>query len=935
MQKTLLTLCMGLLCLLVQAQSPTRVTIKGIIHDTAGAVLPAATVMLLQPKDSALVNFSRSDEKGSFEFKSVKNAPYILKISYVGYLPYQQTISVSATDVNDLGSLKVKPIAKELIEVVIKAARAPLSIKGDTIEYNAASFRVPPGSTVEDLLRRLPGIEVDGDGNIKAQGKDIKRVTVDGKTFFGDDPKAATKNLGAETLSKIQVYNDKSEQSKLTGVDDGKREKVMNLELKDEFKKGSFGKITLAGGTKERWAARGNYNRFNKKEQFSVIGYGNNINETGVNWEDYGEFKGNNSFNNYDNGDFGFGGGITYYFSDGGGILNNFDGRGFTKNAGAGVNYNYTHQKTKFSSSYFYNQTRLNLDQFTNNQTLLDSLSSFLTTDTTRKVDFRGNHSIGMRIEQMLDSSNTLIAKSNLRFSNSDVTDQQQQRRYPTEGQGLANAVQINNGTTLNSFTLTSAVIYRHRFKKKGRSFAWSGGFNASSSNGNENLNSLTRYLTALDPNDQIRALGQLNDNNNKQSQLKTSALFLEPLSKKFYWETFYNFSSDFREVSKDAFNRLQNDARMDSLSAYYTNQIYYNRLGTSLRYSYSGINISLGMAGLRYDLEGKFANSASDENRSQIKRNFTAWTPNVGVDIEMKNNMYFSTGYSLNVQAPQLNDLQPVVNNNNPYYIITGNPDLSPEKSHQVNAFFYKFDPSTFTNVNLSVNYSYYMSRVVYNQTINDSLVTFTRPENISGGSSFGTSVYAGKPIIKTKLTLNLSAGYNRSATPLFINGIRNETNNNSYNGRLGFTVTPNEKLLMTLSGNLNFNTINYSIEERQNQEIWRKGADVSLKWNFAKKFFLESNLNYTSYQNDRFNFNQDIPIFNASIRRLFLKDNKVEMRLAAFDILNKRRSITQNGSQNIITQQTALTLARYFMLSISYNVRGYSDKVKSNGGW
>ena len=213
-------------------------------------------------------------------------------MSFVGFIPFQQNLAPSPTDVNDLGVLKMKPITKELLEVVIRAAKAPLSIRGDTIEYNTSSFKVPPGSTVEDLLRRLPGIEVDADGNIKAQGKDVSKLYVDGKTFFGNDPKAATKSLGAETISKVQVFNEKSEQSKLTGVDDGKKEKAMNLELKEEYKKGRFGKITAAIGNQERWAARGNYNRFNKTEQMSIIGYGNNINQTGLNWDDYGEFKG-------------------------------------------------------------------------------------------------------------------------------------------------------------------------------------------------------------------------------------------------------------------------------------------------------------------------------------------------------------------------------------------------------------------------------------------------------------------------------------------------------------------------------------------------------------------------------------------------------------------------------------------------------------------
>src|ERR1035437_3101333 len=289
-------------------QTAARTTIKGVICDTAGITLPSAMVMLLSPKDSALVNFTQADNIGAFEFRNVKNSGYLLKIQHMSFLPYQKIIPVSPTELTDLGRIQLKLVSKMLMEVVIKAARAPLRFRGDTIEYDAASFKVPPGSTVEDLLRRLPGIDVDADGNIKSQGKDVKHVYVEGKNFFGDDPKSVTKNLGAETISKVQVFDEKSEQAKLTGVNDGIKDKSMNLALKEEYKQGAFGKLTAAAGDQGRWAGRGSYNRFNKTSQLSFIGYGNNVNQTGVNWEDYSEFKGQNTFNSYDNGDFGFGG---------------------------------------------------------------------------------------------------------------------------------------------------------------------------------------------------------------------------------------------------------------------------------------------------------------------------------------------------------------------------------------------------------------------------------------------------------------------------------------------------------------------------------------------------------------------------------------------------------------------------------------------------
>jgi Outer membrane protein beta-barrel family len=934
MQKVSIFLFFLFFCVTAFAQNPARVTIKGIIKDTSSNVMGGATVMLLTPKDSALINFSRANDKGVFEFKNVKNSNYILKVSYVGYLPYQQILAPSSTEISDLGNVGIKPISKELLEVVVRTARAPLTIKGDTIEYDARSFKVPAGSSVEDLLRRLPGMEIDAQGNIKAQGKDVKKVLVDGKTFFGDDPKAATKNLGAETISKVQVFNDKSEQAKLTGVDDGKKEKAINLELKEEYKKGAFGKITGAVGTDSRMALRGNYNRFNKTSQFSVLGYGNNINETGVSWGDYGEFKGNNAFNNNDNGDFGFGSGNRYYYSSNDGIMNNFDGRGFTNNAGSGVNYNFDNKKTKFNSSYFYNQTRLFLDQYQNKKTFLPD-GAFLTTDTSSKNNFRGNHSIGTRFERMIDSSNTLIVKVNMKAGMKNDVNTMFQRNL-TEGGDLRTRSDITNRNDFDNFSLNTNSIFRHKFKKKGRSFALSLGYNINNSNGTENLNSDNLIRDAVTFKEQVKIFRQINDNLNRQNMVKGGAMFLEPLSKKFYWETFYNFSSDNRSVSREAHDNLREKKRFDSLSTYFENNISYNRVGTSFRYSHAGINISLGAAGLQYGLEAKQFPQKGGQLTKTISKNYPAFVPNFDASIELKNNLYFNMGYSMEVTAPDIADLQPIINNNNPFFISTGNPDLNPEKSHSVNLSMYKFDPATFLNINIWGNYSYYLSQVVYNQTIDaKTFIVNTRPENLSGGQNLSLGSYFSFPIVKTKLTLNLNPYIRMSNNPTYINGTLNEGNNKNYDLNFGLSFTPSEKLIIGMNGGLGINNIKFSLSEAQNQNIRNNSFDASVKWNFIKKTFLETNLDYKYYRNERFGFEQDIPIFNCSVRRLFMKENKIEVRLAAFDIFNKRQNIVQSGFQNTVSSQRALTLARYFMLSVTYNLKGHESKLKKNEGW
>jgi hypothetical protein len=939
MKKRLLPFLFLLCGISLSAQNPSKVSIKGIVQDTLGAEQPFATIMLLNPKDSALLNFTRGDDKGAFEFKNVKNQAYLFKISFVGFIPFQQNIEPSANPINDLGALKMKPITKELMEVVIKTAKAPLSIRGDTIEYNASSFKVPPGSTVEDLLRRLPGIEVDADGNIKAQGKDVKKVYVDGKTFFSDDPKAATKNLDAQTISKVQVFNEKSEQAKLTGIDDGKKEKAMNLELKEEYKKGAFGKITGAIGTEERWASRGNYNRFNKKEQFSVIGFANNINQTGVNWDDYGEFKGQNTFNGNDNGDFGFnsGGNFMWFNSNNEPFFNNFDGRGFTKNYGGGANYNFDNKKKKFNLSYTYNQTGLDLDQFSLRQSFLQD-KSFFNRDTTDRVEFRNNHSINSRYEWEIDSTNRLIAKLNTRFSG-NTTEGIFSQGFKNDLNTNANTRYLNtqNNNEQDAHNLTSSLIFRHLFKKKGRSFAASVGYNDNASDGTENLNTLNQFFQATTFTEQIR---QLNIRDNATRQTKSSLLYTDAITKKWFSESFFNYSNTKNDVNRQVQDLLKNSERIDNLSVFYDNGVLYNRLGTSVRYSHNGKNMTLGVAAQQIQLKGAYSiDRDMPLLTSPLNRKYNNILPYLSSSFEFKNNMYLSANYSYGIREPRFNDLQPIPNVNNPAFRTDGNPDLTPERFHNISFNINYWNPASFGNLGINLSTELFDNQIVYNQFIeelpNIGIRTTTKPENVAGGYRHNGYLWSSFPIIKTKLTLNANGGVNISNAPSFINLVKSETQSLGFNLGAGLTYVANDKLILGVRANANNTDVSYSIQKNQDQKIRNNSLDGNIKWNFIDKFFFESNYTYNDYKNDRFAFDQKIPIWNASVRRLLAKDNRIELRLAAFDILNKRVNIVQTGTQNFVTQSTAATLARYFMLSMTYNVKGHESKLKKNNNF
>lgn len=931
MKKLLLLLSFCLIGATSHAQTPGRFTLKAIMTDSSGVGLPEATVMLLTPKDSSLVNFGRTNKDGSFEMKNLKGATYLLKVTYVGYVPYQKQITPTA-ELLDLGKVSMSAMDKNLYEVVIKAFRAPMNIRGDTVEYDPKAFKVQPGANVEDLIRRIPGLQVDADGNIKAQGEEVKRVTVDGKRFFGDDPKSATRNLPAEAINKIQVFNGKTEQAKATGIDDGKREKTLNLELKDSHKKGGFGKATAGVGTDSRLEGKGSYNRFTDKRQFAILGFGNNSNQSGIGQGDYQDFKGSQSFNWGDDGDFGFGGGRSFGGGDDIAIGPDYGGngsnQGFTKNFAGGINYNYDTKKTKLSTSYFYNRTNSNTEVRSSTENFLTG-ASYRSQNKSNTLGFVGNHRPSLRFEKVIDSLNTLVVVSNARINGGDSDYQNTQQSFRTEN-GLTNQSMVKNINTYNSFAMSNLVLYRHKFKKKGRNFAASVGLNINNTDGESSQNSVNEFFS---DSTRVVRVNQRNESISDRKQFKGSLSFVEPFAKKFFWETFYNFSLRKDLVDKNVFDVQENNREVanDFLTRYYTNDFTYNRLGTSVRYSHKGLNINAGLAGQQFDLSGRFARDRNAATFTKVDRTFFTFVPSVGLNYDLKKNRYLWAQYNLYVREPSVTDLQPVIDNSNPLNITEGNPDLLPSSNHNANVGYNMFNPGTFMNIYANLNYSYNVNQIVYNQTINpETLVKTVKPTNISGGHNYGSYVGFGFPIKKTKVTMNLNGGLNFSRNLTYINNVVNETNGKNYNFGARLDITPSDVFTLYTYAYWNVNNTEFSINTRENQKVFNANynADMNIKMPFS--IYFNSRFAFRTYTNNQYGFNQKQPILNLSVYKIVLKNKRGEVRLTANDVFKKNLGISQYASQNFYTESRVTTLSRYFMLSFTYNMRGMSASVK-----
>jgi hypothetical protein len=919
------------------SHAQSKLTIRGTVKDTTNIPLDYTSVLLLSPKDSALVAYTLTNKDGEYQFKNIDRQPLLIKATYMGYLPIQKELVLPETDDLEVEVIRLMPILQELYEVVVKAAKAPLMMRGDTLEYDASKFKVPPGATLEDLLRKLPGIQIDVDGNIVAQGQQVQKVTVDGRRFFGGNTKMATQNLNAESISKLQLYDDKSEQAKLTGVEDGVKEKTINVELKEEAKKGGFGKISAAGGTDERWASNASYNKFDKTDQFSIIGYGNNVNQTGLSWDDQQEFRGSGAFQFGDTGDFGFNGsgGMTIISFSGGDSEDSFEvpfnnlSSGFSNNQAFGVNYNHLKDKKDFSGNYFYSRSDQIIESVNSRTTFLEDNSSFTSTDQSKQNNVAGHHRANLRFQNELDSANTLTinAKGRLSTLTTSLVSLQELITSSTDQSQLVRDNQSNKW----SGAFQGTAIFRHKFKKNGRNFAASLSNTYTNADQDGIQKAVADMMDSTDPNTYFQSLDQVNQALNTSNLIKSSLLFVEPINKIFFLETFYNFSQSTSETDRKVFDVESSDIQElnPDLSRFFDNIITYNRIGSSIRYANKGSNLSVGLAASNYKLNGLYSVVEGGEILGTVDKNYLNFTPNVSFYKTMKGNKRINASYAMGVTPPNITDLQPYKDISNPLYIREGNPDLQPEVTHTLNAGYNMYDPATFINLYFSLNSTFYQSQVVQNQTIDpETFVTTFKAGNVSGGQRYFTYIGFGFPIVKTKFNAFINANPSYTKSLALINSIETETNTFSHNVGVNLDLTPTEWLSLYAGSSFRLSKTKYEQNPSQNQDIVNWGAYTNMNIKLPKAFYFDIKFNYNRFKNESFGFSQEVPILNAFVYKLLGEAKKWEVRLSAYDIFKQNQTISQFAGQNFVSTGRIETLSRYFLLGVTYNMRGVEVK-------
>lgn len=945
---------------IAQAQS-----IRGAVVDSlTRKPLLEASVSLLSARDSSLVSFGITDGEGRFSFDRVAEEQYRVVVTYVGYRGKSRRVGVSSGSPNpDVGAIDLVQTTQTLGEVEVQGEKAPIAVKGDTLEFNAGSFKTRPNAQVEELLKKLPGVEVGRDGTVKAQGQEVKKVLVDGKPFFGNDPKMATRNLPADIIDKVQLYDQQSEQSQFSGVDDGDREKTINITTKRDKRKGTFGQQSVGVGPQPgedvRYSARASVNRFNNRgdgpgRQMSVLGMANNINQQGFTAQDLG--LGSN-FGGAGQGRGGGPGGNMVRVGGSGSGNNNGQQVGnnaITQSWAAGLNYRDAWgKKVEVAGSYNASHTNTLNDQRSRRENVIptgttngtgQADSAFVTNRQNGSDNTNTNHRFNLRLDYKIDSLTTLRVIPSLSWLSSTFQAQIQAQtldgrgnpvntsntKYDSEGEGLSGS--------------NSLLLFR-KFRKARRTLSlnWNVALNNQNNDGiNRSVNtfaqpnspvSTTTGTGTTEPGSVTAPVGLfeqvINQRNEQRTRSMTNSLnvsYTEPLSMRqtleFHYALSNNHNTSNRFVNDFNAETSQYDRPNARLSNQFLNTFLTNRAGMTwqtqrLKYTYA----------LGFDAQQATLSSDNVTRDTSFSRAYTNLLPNALFTYNFARNRRLRIQYRTRINAPSVSQLQPVPDNTNPLNIRAGNANLQPEYSHNLSVNFNRFEPTTFRNLFASLNLSRTDNKIVNATAFTRSGAQTTQPVNTDGYYTANGFLVLGQPVKfgKQKANLNLTTNltYNRGTS--FVNSQPNLANNWLVGQGVSISSNFTEKLDLNLSGGINYQSARYSLQPQQNTTFLNQTITFDAFYQLPAGFTLSTDVFYNRYGGSSGTYNQSFTLCNATLAKQLFKQKQAELRFSAFDLLNQNQSITRNVTDTYTEEVQSRVLNRYFMVSFIYNLRNF----------
>ena len=875
-----------------------------------------AVVALLDPFDSTFAKFTRTDESGSYDLTGVPEGNYIFMVMHPFYADYVEDIKLE-------GVGQKKPLINliqksKLLEEVILKSGSPMRIKGDTTIYTADSFNVSANANVEELLKKLPGIQVDKDGKIKAMGEAVQKVLVDGEEFFGDDPGMAVKNLRADAVKEVQVFDKKSDQAEFTGIDDGNTQKTINLKLKENKKNGYFGKIGVSGGLSDTINNRFNNNlmfsTFKGKRKLSAFLLNGNTGQDGLSWEDAEKFGANDQ--NFSTDD-----GVVFVYrnsQDDEPYINTSNG--FITNINGGIQYsNKWNDKTNLNLSPKYNsQDYYNTMDYFNQTTVGDSML-FENAASATKVK-RYNIKTSGILDIKIDSSNTLKITVKGNFYNSES---EENRNSISKGdfgtiKNTSNRL-LNANSEKQSFG--STFLFNHKFKKARRTLSINGNWNILKSDGENYLKSQNQgYVDGL-PSFLID-LNQYKDNLSSSTNFTSKVIYTEPLSKNYSIEIAHEVSLN--KGSNDQVTYTYSpvsekyDIVVDSLTNDFSQSIITNKPSVKINYSTKKLKYNFG-SGFGFT---HFNLTDNTINKDYI-RDFTNFYPTASLTYSYKTSASFRINYNGYTTQPSINQLQPLRNNDDYYNQYIGNPDLKTSFTNSLNISHHSYDFLKDRWMYQALNVSLVNNSITNNKTINlDSGKTIIQPINTDGNLSINFWGGTGFKLKKSKIRIdvNPNLGYNRFAD--YINSIKSYSNNLSAGIRAGISKAVDKKYDITLANSYNYNSNKLS---QQPNALHYQTNNLSLDATVYYKKVWSVITDYNFYSREKtpqFNTNLNSHIWNAKLQRTFKKD-EFTAYFKVMDILKQDIGIDRSFYGNSFTETRNDRLQRYWLVGFTWNFK------------
>ncbi|GAB3305874.1 outer membrane beta-barrel protein [Hymenobacter tenuis] len=957
MQKRFLLLILLLAIITTIAQAQTTTVSGRVLDGKDQSPLIGANVLLTQIPDSTKRG-AAVDADGSFSVPGVTPGRYFLTVSFLGYQNLRRTVEVTGQPLV-LGTLTLQTAGVTLkgVEVVGRAAAAVQ--KGDTSQFNAGSYKTNPDANAQDLITKMPGVTVGADGKVQAQGEQVQRILVDGKEFFGNDPDAVLKNIPAEVIDKIQVYDRASDQAQFTGFDDGNQQKIINIVTKPQFRNGTFGRVLAGYGPQDdRYRLSGNINSFKGKQRLSVVAQSNNVNEQNFGTEDLlGVVGSSRQGGGQGQGQRGQGGGrVGGGGNQGGGggggnnsgdFLVNQQG-GISKTHAIGLNYSDSWgAKTEVQGSYFFNlsdnNSRTNLlrryvSPTGQNQDLRYNENSLA---SSRNINNRFN----LRLEHKFDSLNSILWRPSLSVQRNTGTNLLDGSTFQVIGGDATTTQGANNSnyrSALTGITGTNQLQYRRRFQRRGRTFTLGVNTGYNTKDGDNTLLSTTSFLRA----DTLRntVLNQFSELSQTGWSWNGNLNYTEPIGENSILQLGYRIGYTPNDSDKKTYNFSPGEQQYtilnDTLSNVFQSRYLTNTGEVTYRFQNKEFQWSVGAA-----LQSAQLRSEQEYPRpGATRRTFVNVLPNAQVRYNFSKQQNLRLNYRMNTNPPSINQLQEVVNNSNPLQLTTGNPNLQQEDRHNLFVRYSSAVPEKSTSFFALLGGSYTNNYITNNTifaatepiTVDGVVIPaggqLTRPVNLDAQYTLRSFINYSLPLTFMKSNLNLNANATYSQTPGLVFSELNYSRTPT--AGLGVVLSSNisPELDFTLSSNSSQSYVRNSLRQQLNSTFFRQNTTLRFNWIVVKGITVQSDVNHQLYSGLSAGFNQNFVLWNASVGKKLGASQQAEIKLFAFDLLGQNNSIQRNITAAYTEDVQTNILQRYFMLMFTYNIRNFSGTGRGN---